>query len=641
MSIANRPEHSTSGSSLAETNDTAWKLTLGANVEADGVRFRVWAPTTSRAEVVLYRDGNELAFPLATESDGYHAALIQDAAAGTRYKFRLDDALYPDPASRSQPGGVHEPSEVVDPRGFRWTDAAWKGVAPDELSIYELHVGTFTEGGTFDSAIEKLDAIVELGVTAIEVMPIASFSGARNWGYDGVALYAPAAPYGGPEGFRRLVDAAHGRGLGVILDVVYNHFGPEGNYLPAITGGRFFTDRHKTPWGDAINYDGPDSGPVREYVLQNALHWAHEYHVDGLRMDATHAIIDESPVHLLQEIATQLHGLDRPRVLIAEDERNERRVVLPTDAGGYGLDAVWADDFHHQLRRLTAGDSEGYFRSYTGSIADVVTTLEKGWFYEGQWAEFQEAERGTAAEGLPPRAFVHCIQNHDQVGNRAMGDRLTDGVALPTFRALTTLLLVSPYTPMLWMGQEWAASSPFQFFTDHPEELGKLVTEGRREEFKHFSAFADESMRAKIPDPQAERTFLDSKLRWDEREQEPHRGILELHRALLALRRDDPALKNPSRAGFRVAALGERTLAMRRSAESGEMILAVIHFGDAVALDLGAGDITRSEARAQWQPVLWTEDERFGGTGRGELAGPGGTTLRMSGPGAVVLRTAR
>ena len=641
MSIANRPQHSTSGNSLAGSNDTAWKLTLGANVEAGGVRFRIWAPTTSRAEVVIYRNGKESSFPLAAESDGYHAALITDAAAGTRYKFRLDDAMYPDPASRSQPEGVNEPSEIIDPGVFQWTDASWNGLSPDELSIYELHIGTFTDDGTFDSAIERLDAIVELGVTAIEVMPIASFSGARNWGYDGVALYAPAAPYGGPEGFRRLVDAAHARGLGVILDVVYNHFGPEGNYLPAITGGRFFTDRHRTPWGDAINYDGPDSGPVREYVLQNALHWAHEYHVDGLRMDATHAIIDESPVHLLQEVSTQLHWLDRPRVVIAEDERNERRVVLPSDENGYGLDAVWADDFHHQVRRLTAGDSEGYFRSYTGSIADVVTTLRKGWFYEGQWAEFQEAERGTPAEGLPPRAFVHCIQNHDQVGNRAMGDRLTEGVSLPSYRALTTLLLVSPYTPMLWMGQEWAATSPFQFFTDHPEELGKLVTEGRRKEFNHFSAFADESMRAKIPDPQAERTFLDSKLRWDERSREPHRGILELHRALLRLRREDRALKTASRSGFAVAALGEKTLAVRRSATSGETILAVIHFGEALTLDLGLDEVTRPTPAGQWAPVLWTEGERFGGTGRGEIAGPEATMLVMSGPGAVVLRAAR
>ena len=641
MSIVNRTGESESGNTIAGSTDAAWKLTLGANIETGGVRFRVWAPTTARAEVVIYQGDREVPFALATESDGYHSAVIPDAAAGTRYKYRLDGTLYPDPASRAQPEGVHEPSEVVDPGAFGWTDASWNGVGPEELSISELHVGTFSDGGTFDSAIARLDDIADLGVTAIEVMPIASFSGSRNWGYDGVALYAPAAPYGGPEGFRRLVDAAHARGLGVILDVVYNHFGPEGNYLPAITGGRFFTDRHKTPWGDAINYDGPDSGPVREYVLQNALHWAHEYHVDGLRMDATHAIIDESPVHLLQEIATQLHGLDRPRVLIAEDDRNERRLVLPSDGDGYGLDAVWADDFHHQVRRLTAGDSEGYFRSYSGSIADVVTTLRKGWFYEGQWAEFQEAERGTPAEGLPPRAFVHCIQNHDQVGNRAMGDRLTDGVALPAYRALTALLLVSPYTPMLWMGQEWAASSPFQFFTDHPEELGRLVTEGRRKEFKHFAAFADESMRAKIPDPQAERTFLDSKLRWDERGREPHRGILELHRALLRLRRNEPALRTPSRKGFSVDAVGEKTLAIRRSAESGETILAVIHFGEALKLDLGAGTATRSAPAARWAPVLWTEEERFGGTGPGEIAGPDGTMLVMSGPGAVVLRAAR
>ncbi len=641
MSITNQPGESSSGSTFAGTNDAPWAPTLGAIVEPGGVRFRIWAPTTSRAEVVIYHDDGEVASLLAPESGGYHSGVVPTASAGARYRLRLDGTLYPDPASRCQPEGVHGPSEVVDPDAFRWSDASWKGITLDALSIYELHIGTFTERGTFDSAIERLADIAALGVTAIEVMPIGSFSGARNWGYDGVALYAPAAPYGGPEGFRRFVDAAHARGLGVILDVVYNHFGPEGNYLPAITGGRFFTDRHKTPWGDAINYDGPDSDAVREFVLQNALHWAHEFHVDGLRLDATHAIIDESPVHLLQELATQLHGLDRPRLLIAEDERNERRVVLPTEAGGYGLNAVWADDFHHQVRRLTAGDSEGYFRSYTGSIADVVTTLEKGWFYEGQWAEHHEAERGTPAAGLPPGAFVHCIQNHDQVGNRALGDRITEGVPLPVYRALTAMLLVSPYTPMLWMGQEWAAGSPFQFFTDHPEELGRLVTEGRREEFKHFSAFADESTRARIPDPQAERTFTDSKLRWHERERAPHRGILELHRELLRMRREEPALRNPARAGFAVAALGDRTLAIRRSADSAEALIAVIHFGEALELDLGAATVTQPAPATRWAPAVWTEDERFGGAGRGDVAGRDGATLVLSGPGAVILRAVR
>ena len=623
---------------------TAWRLTLGASVEPGGVRFRVWAPATRRAEVVLYPEGGgERVHALEKQDAGYHGGLVGGLGAGTRYKLRLDGEVYPDPASRAQPEGVHGPSEVVDPAAFAWTDEEWPGLSRDGLVIYELHVGTFTPEGTFDAAIAHLDDVAALGANAIEVMPIASFPGTRNWGYDGVALFAPAAPYGGPEGFRRLVDAAHARGLGVILDVVYNHFGPEGNYLPAITGGHFFTERHKTPWGAGINYDGGESRQVRDFVLQNALHWAHEYHVDGLRLDATHAILDDSPKHLLRELADALHGLERPRILIAEDERNERRVLLPPDEGGYGLDAVWADDFHHQVRRLAAGDSEGYFRSYTGSVRDLVETMRKGWFYEGQVSAHTGEARGTKAEGLPPRAFVHALQNHDQVGNRALGDRLNHVVPLPVYRALTALLLTSPYTPMLWMGQEWAATAPFKYFTDHPPELGKLVTEGRREEFKHFSAFSDESVRDRIPDPQAEDTFTSSRLEWGERDREPYRGVLSLHRALLTLRRDDPALRSADRDTWRVEALGERSLALRRTAGAGEGsdVLVVVSLEDRLRLALRDHAIARSREGARWQLYLSTEEGRFAGGDGVHLLDVDGGTLEMSTPGAAVLRAAR
>ena len=618
--------------------DASWKPDVGANVEAGGARFRVWAPAAKDAEVVILRDGREERFAMAPEEGGHRTAVVHGVGAGTRYRYRLDGQEFPDPASRAQPEGVHGPSEVVDPSAFPWSDAGWAGLTPDGLVIYELHVGTFTEEGTFDAAIARLDDLRELGVTAVEVMPIASFSGSRNWGYDGVALYAPAAPYGGPEAFRRFVDAAHARGLGVILDVVYNHFGPEGNYLPTITGGRFFTDRHCTPWGDAINYDGPDSGPVRDFVIQNALHWAHEYHVDGLRLDATHAIVDDSPVHVLREIASRLHALPRPRVLIAEDERNERRVVLPPDDGGLGLDAVWADDLHHELRRLAAGDAEGYFASYRGTIEDVVTTLRKGWIFEGQVAGHHGAPRGTPAEGLPPRAFVHCLQNHDQTGNRPMGDRLTETVPLPVYHALSALLLVSPYTPMLWMGQEWAASSPFQYFTDHPEALGTLVTEGRREEFKSFSAFSDPDQRERIPDPQAEETFLRSKLRWRERERDPHRGTLALYRELLQLRNREPALQPTGRDGFAASVAGERALLLRRTAGR-DTLLALVNLGDALQLSLAGGEGAAPEG-LRWRPLLDTGDERFGGAGRARLASDG-RAIEMPGAGAVLLRASR
>ncbi len=621
-----------------------WRLTLGANPAEDGVHFRVWAPASARVDVVLYDAAGEHSHALRPAADGYWEGTVAGATAGTRYRYRLDGGgragrdAFPDPASRSQPDGVHGASEVVDPDAFAWTDAAWPGVAADDLVLYELHVGTFTPEGTFDAAIGRLDHVAALGATAVEVMPIAAFAGGRNWGYDGVALYAPAAPYGGPGAFKRFVDAAHARGIGVVLDAVYNHFGPDGNYLYALTGGRFFDAARRTPWGDAVAYDGPDAAAVRDFVVQNALHWAHEYHVDGLRLDATHAITDAGPVHVLREVAERLHALERPRVVIAEDERNAREVVLPPSAGGLGMDAVWADDLHHQLRRLAAGDAEGYFASFSGTAADVAATLERGWYYEGQRTAEGRA-RGTPAAGLPPRAFVHCLQNHDQVGNRALGDRLHEATGLPLYRALSALLLLSPYTPLLWMGQEWAASSPFQYFTDHTPELGRLVTEGRRGEFAAFSAFADPAARARIPDPQAEATFLRSKLRWEEAGAAPHAGVLALYRALLALRRAEPALRARDRAHFAVAALGGgggRALALRRGSPAGDALLLIVNVRGGRGVALGDGAVTRAPAGRRWARVLSTEEARFGGGGgawggeadRLELSGEEGVLMR-------------
>ncbi|HEX2211766.1 MAG TPA: malto-oligosyltrehalose trehalohydrolase [Longimicrobium sp.] len=614
-----------------------WRLPFGANVVEDGVEFRVWAPASRSVDVVIYGPDAERVHPLATEADGYFAAAVPGVGAGARYKFRLDEGdAFPDPASRSQPDGVHDASAVVDPSTFPWTDEGWRGVSADDLVIYELHVGAATEAGTFDALIGRLDEIVALGATAVEPMPIAEFPGARNWGYDGVFLYAPESSYGGADAFRRFVDAAHARGLAVILDVVYNHLGPEGNYLHAITGGRYFTDRHHTPWGDAIDYA---RRPVREFAIQNALHWAHEYHVDGLRMDATHAILDDSEVHLLQELATRVRASlpsDRHFVFIAEDERNERRVLLPPPEG-CGLDGVWADDFHHQLRRHTAGDHEAYFSDYTGSAEDIARTLRRGWFYEGQQSRNHGAARGTPAEGLPPRGFVHCIQNHDQVGNRAFGDRLTESIGLDVYRAASALLLLSPYTPLLWMGQEWAATTPFQYFTDHPEELGRLVTQGRRKEFGRFSAFADPAVRERIPDPQAVVTFASSRLRWDERERPPHAGILALYRELLRLRRTHPALRRRDRDAFAVAALGEHGIALRRTAQEGGALLLVVSLGGPLAVDPGSMTETRAPAD-RWELLLSTEEARFGGDAEGALVtlSPEGG-LEMRGAGAVVL----
>jgi maltooligosyltrehalose trehalohydrolase len=622
---------------------SGWKMTIGARPEADGVHFRVWAPASDRVDVIVYGPSADSVHGLTREQEGYFSGLVSGLAAGTRYRYRLDGGeSYPDPASRAQPDGVHGPSEVIDPGAFRWSDGEWGGQELERLVIYELHVGTFTPGGTFDSAMDTLAQIVDLGATAIEVMPIGNFPGQRNWGYDGVNLFAPAAVYGGPEAFKRLVDRAHRLGLSVILDVVYNHFGPEGNYLPAITGGRFFTDRHRTPWGEAINYDGEDSRPVRDFVFQNALHWFDEYHVDGLRLDATHAIVDDSPKHLLAELAERVHAMPgRRRLLIAEDDRNERALLLPTEDGGYGLDAVWADDLHHQLRRHVAGDREGYFARYAGTAEDIATTLRQGWWRTGDHPvpDDDEQEReGTSPAGIHPKRFVHCIQNHDQTGNRALGERLNHQIPPGAFRASSALLLTSPYTPMLWMGQEWAASSPFQYFTDHPVELGRLVTEGRREEFKLFSAFQDPELREHIPDPQAEETFERSRLKWEERKEGVHAGVLQLYRTLLRLRAEHPALADSAREKFRVEAVGEGAVVLRREGPESS-VLVVVNFRGEIQLDLQEAELTRPRGDV-WCHLLATEEARFGGDGGwGRMEADG--VLHLVQPGAVVLESGR
>jgi maltooligosyltrehalose trehalohydrolase len=623
-------------------DDRAWRMTLGAQPEADGMRFRVWAPTARSVDVIVYGPSAERIEPLEPEGEGYFAGRVGEIGAGARYRYRLDgEATYPDPASRSQPEGVHGPSEVVDPDSYAWSEDAWEGREHEELVIYELHVGTFSPEGTFAGVVSRLDDLVELGVTAIEIMPVANFAGERNWGYDGVNLFAPATAYGRADELKRLVDEAHRRGLAVLLDVVYNHLGPEGNYIPAVTGGRFFTDRHHTPWGDAINFDGPGSHAVRDFVIQNALHWIHEYRVDGLRLDATHALVDDSPKHILAELAERVHAAPGPRrVLIAEDERNDRRLLLPSAEGGYGLDAIWADDLHHQVRRLVAGDSEGYFAHYHGTTADLAATLRQGWWRTGDHPVPEEVEEepreGTSPEGIPPKRFVHCIQNHDQVGNRAFGERLNHQIPLTVYRALSTLLLTSPYTPMLWMGQEWAASSPFHYFTDHPEELGRLVTEGRRREFGRFSAFRDPEVREQIPNPQSPTTFERSRLDWSEREDGEHEGVLALYQALLELRRSHPALRNGGRDGFDAAPLGDGTLVLRRNDPAGGALLVVVCVAGEIVTQLDRAPITRPPGDAPWRPVLATEERRFGGDGGwGRLEADG--SLHLSQPGAVVL----
>ena len=557
------------------------------------------------------------------------------ASRGIRYRYRIDGkGPFPDPASRFQPDGVHGPSEVIDPAPFRWTDADWKGPVPATLVIYELHVGTFTKAGTFASATDQLSKVADLGVTAVELMPLADFPGERGWGYDGVCLFAPARCYGRPDDLRRFVDTAHRLGLAVLLDAVYNHLGPDGNYLSQFSP-YYFSTSHQTDWGTGLNFDGESCGPVEDFFVENALHWVHEYHIDGLRLDATHAIRDEGERHILESITDRLHeaghDLGRRVMVIAEDERNLATLVRPRSAGGFGMDGVWADDLHHQVRRALTGEKDGYYADYTGTAEDIATTLRKGWFFCGQPSPRKRIPRGSDTTGVPPEKFVVCIQNHDQIGNRAFGERLNMQVDHAAYRAASALLLLAPHTPLLFMGQEWAASSPFLYFTDHNPELGKLVTEGRRREFRHFPAFTDPNIRTRIPDPQATSTFWASKLNWDERDRPPYDGSLRLYRDLLRLRKTEPALQPDGT--YDASAVTDGAVLIRRTARpSGVGFLILVAFSPGVVAAIN---------EPGWSVVLTTQDDPYSHFPRRPTitADATGTVVHFPCPAAVLFRT--
>lgn len=507
----------------------------------DGCLFRVWARPEAKIELLLEGDIAPRTVPMSFQPDGMHEVYVAGVVPGTRYWFKIDGAgPYPDPASRYQPLGVHGPSQVVDHNDFLWGQDEFLVPPLRDLVIYELHVGTFTPAGTFLGVIEKLDSLRELGVNVIELMPIADFAGERNWGYDGVSLYAPSRSYGAPDDLRRLVDAAHRRQIAVCLDVVYNHLGPDGAYH-SVFAPRFYSGKHTTPWGDGLNFDGEASDKVRAYFIESGLAWICDYRVDGLRVDATHAIQDDSHPPFLTELTQRCHAaahsLGKRVFIIAEDERNERRLVLPPECGGYGFDAVWSDDFHHHMRHRLAGDSDGYYCDFDGSTESIAKTIRDGWFFSGQCTGHNGKVRGTMADGLSHESRVFCIQNHDQIGNRAFGERLSSQISSASYFAASALLLASPEIPLLFMGQEWSAPEPFLYFTDHDRELGRLVTEGRRKEFEHFSAFADKARREAIPDPQANRTYLESKLDWAVRETPMHTACLNWYRDMLRIRK--------------------------------------------------------------------------------------------------------
>jgi maltooligosyltrehalose trehalohydrolase len=593
--------------------------------------------------LVLSEGGAAGTHPLARTEGGVFDTWVRGAAAGDTYAYRMDGGEpRPDPASRFQPNGVHAPSQVVDPDAFGWHDEHWQPRRVLDLVLYELHVGTFTPEGTFASARERLPYLRDLGITAIELMPVADFAGRRNWGYDGVALFAPSRAYGTPDDFRAFVDAAHRHGLAVVLDVVYNHLGPEGAYLPHFSG-RYLTDRHSSPWGRAVNLDGPGAEYVRRFIIDNAVSWLREFHLDGLRLDATHALIDDSTRHLVEELVSTLRqAMPRRIFLHAEDHRNEARMIERASAGGWGLDGVWADDFHHIVRRRVAGDAHGYYADFEGTAHELANVIRQGWLYTGQHSANMNHPRGTSPEHVPMCRFVICLQNHDQVGNRAHGDRLHHCIASDSWRAASVVLLTAPMTPLLFMGQEWSASTPFLYFTDLEPELGRLVTEGRRREFAAFPAFCAPGATGNIPDPQAESTFASSRLQWDERRHGEHARVLALYRELLALRRTHDALAASDALAGEATAPDADTLVMRRS-NGRETFWVVARLTSAGEVDLTAAAAAMGHdlRGAPLDGVLDTEHAEFAADPQAidVSAMAAATSIRFARAGAIVLRS--
>jgi maltooligosyltrehalose trehalohydrolase len=553
----------------------SFTLNIGANPVAGGVIFRVWAPEATSVEVELVYAG---AVKIPLQRDGEYFQGLVLAAPGDRYWYWLDGTVRrPDPSSRSQPDGVHGPSQVIDPV-FAWSDSEWRGIALEEYIIYELHVGTFTPQGTFDGVISRLDYLCDLGITAVELMPVAQFPGERNWGYDGVYPFAPQSSYGGPDGLKRLVDACHSRGLAVILDVVYNHLGPEGNYLHSF--GPYFTDRYRTPWGDAVNFDGPGSDPVRHYFISNALCWITEVHIDALRLDAIHGICDFSALHILQELTEAVHrqgeALRRRVHVIAESDLNDVRVINSPDSGGYGLDAQWNDDFHHALRALLTGDRSGYYCDF-GLFSQLVKSFQEGFVLSGGYSAFKKRRHGSSSAEILPSQLVVFSQNHDQIGNRLAGERPSEHLSVQQLMLAAATVLLSPYVPLLFMGEEYGESAPFPYFVSHGDaELVESIRQGRKEEF------AASAQQGSPPDPQLETTFLSAKVDQEQRHQGDHRVIFDFYRELIRLRRECVPLARLSREDMQIIANEEeQVLAIILSSDDGQ-VLCLLNYSDQI-----------------------------------------------------------
>jgi maltooligosyltrehalose trehalohydrolase len=620
-------------------------MPVGAELTPDGVHFRVWCP--SRRRVAVIPDG-DAGVALEAEPGGYFSGIVPGAAAGFRYSFQLDDdpKRYPDPASRFQPDGPHGSSEVIDPASFAWTDDGWRGVSLPGQVIAEVHLGTFTDGGTCAAAATKLPLLAEVGITIVELMPVAEFPGRFGWGYDGVDLYAPSHLYGRPDDLRAFVDRAHALGIAVILDVVYNHLGPDGNYLHAYSPS-YFTDRYRTEWGAAIDFDGDDARPVREFFVENAAYWIREFHLDGLRLDATQAIFDASPTHVIAEIADRARSEagERAIVLIAENEPQLTDLVRPRQAGGMGLDALWNDDLHHALMVAATGRREAYYTDYAGRPQELISAAKWGYLYQGQRYRWQEQRRGTPGLDLPPCAFVTFLENHDQVANTSRGRRLHEMIAPARHRALTAFALLAPGTPLLFQGQEWNSSAPFLYFADHEPELAALVRAGRAEFLEQFPSIGDAAMRAELADPADEASFARCVLDWDERDDNGH--VLALHRDLLAMRRTHRAFAGRTRGAIDGAVLAADALVLRcfdgepGSAVPGELRgdrLILVNLGADLDLDIVPEPLLAPPPGQRWVMAWSSESPEYGGGGTPPIESTHGA-WQLPAQSAVVMAT--
>lgn len=633
--------------------DTSRRWPIGVEVQPGGIlpcalpcaHARVWAPEAERVELVIGPDGRTAV--LESEGNGYFSGAVPGLEAGALYRFRLDgrETLYPDPMSRFQPDGPHGPSQLVDPHRFAWTDQGWSGRPIAGQVIYEMHIGTFTREGSWDAALAELQALAELGVTVLEVMPVSDFPGRFGWGYDGVNLFAPTHLYGDPDAMRRFVDGAHRLGLAVILDVVYNHLGPDGNYLKCFAGA-YFTDRYKNDWGESINFDGRDSAPVREYFLTNAAFWIEEYHLDGLRLDATQSIFDASTPHILTDISRVVREAagHRAVILVGENEPQHSSMVKPAGEGGYGLCAIWNDDFHHSAMVALTGRMEAYYSDYRGTPQELVSAAKYGFLYQGQWYGWQGKRRGMPAFGMPQPAFIAFLQNHDQIANSARGQRLHALTTPGRLRAMTALTLLGPATPMLFQGQEFAASAPFLYFADHQPELAAMVGKGRAEFLSQFPSIADPAMLEGLSRPDAEDGFTRCKL--DHRERETNAGVWALHRDLLRLRREDPVFSaqraGGPEGGLDGAVLGEEAFVLRffHDGEEGGDRLLLVNLGRDLTLPALAEPLLAPPGDGAWT-VLWSSEEpAYGGCGTAPVERPGGA-WRLPGHAALVLGPAR